>query len=128
MAFKPSRRALAASFGAAAMTACTGAEGPTDTPTPRAPDALGDLDATGIAARLRIREITPREAVDAAIARTERINPQLNFLTAPLFDYARTRAATALSGPFAGVPTLVKDLLALTGAPLHFGSRAFASF
>src|SRR5690606_29271791 len=33
-----------------------------------------------------------------------------------------------LSGPFAGVPTLIKDLMPMTGQPTRYGSRAFANF
>lgn len=90
-------------------------------------DALGDLDATGIAARIRSGEITAAEALDAAIARAESVNPQLNFIASAAYDYGRQRAASQLSGPFAGVPTLIKDLLPVTGLPLHFGCRAFAN-
>jgi amidase len=89
-------------------------------------DALGDLDATGVAAAIRDGEITPAEALEAAIARAERVNPQLNFIATPTYEYARTRAAEQLGGPFAGVPTLIKDLMPVVGQPTKFGSRAFA--
>ncbi len=91
-------------------------------------DVLGDLDATGVAARIRSGEISAAEAADAAIIRCERLNPRLNFIATPLYDEARARAAQPLSGPFAGVPTLIKDLLPLTGALVKFGSRAFAQY
>jgi len=104
-------------FGASAPQALSGS-----------PDALGDLDATGVAARIRSGEITAQEALDAAIARSERINPQLNFLATPAYDYARARLAQRLSGPFAGVPTLIKDLMPVIGLPTKYGSRAFANY
>lgn len=91
-------------------------------------DALSDLDATGVATRIRRREITAAEALEAAIARCERVNGQLNFIAAPLYDYGRARLNGELSGPFAGVPTLIKDLMAMTGQPTRYGSRAFARF
>lgn len=90
-------------------------------------DALGDLDATGVAGRIRSREITAEEALNAAIARAERVNPQLNFIATPTYDYARARLTQRLSGPFAGVPTLIKDLMSVTGLPTKYGSRAFAN-
>ncbi len=90
-------------------------------------DALGDLDATGVAARISSGEITAAEALEAAIARSDRVDGELNFVAEPLFDYGRARAAETLSGPFAGVPTLIKDLMAMTGQPTRYGSRAFAS-
>jgi amidase len=90
-------------------------------------DALGDLDATGVAAAVRDGQITATEALEAAIARAERVNGELNFIASPLYEYGRTRAAETLSGPFAGVPTLIKDLLPMTGQPTKYGSRAFAN-
>lgn len=117
-----SRRALLANaaltslmtVGACQRTASTG-------------DALGSDDATGIAARIRGGEITASEALEAAIARAERVNPELNFIAAAAYDYGRQRASGQLSGPFAGVPTLIKDLLPVTGLPLRYGCRAFAN-
>jgi amidase len=94
----------------------------------RSADALGDSDALGVAERIRAKEITALEALDAAIARVERLNPQLNFMASAAYDQARARAATALSGPFAGVPMLIKDLLLWAGQPIKYGSRAMAQF
>jgi amidase len=96
-------------------------------PAPSPSDALGDADATALAARIRDREITASEALEAAIARAERVNPQLNFIASPTYDYGRQRAQGPLTGPFAGVPTLIKDLMPVTGLPTHFGCRAFAN-
>lgn len=89
-------------------------------------DVLGDLDATGIAQRVAKKEITVQEALEAAIARAERVNGELNFMAAKAYDYGRDRAAAAPSGPFAGVPTLIKDLLPVAGLPSKFGCRALA--
>jgi amidase len=125
-----SRRELAAGAASlAALAACSsgGTAGPPAS-VENASDALGDLDATGIAARIRAREITALEALDAAIARTERLNPELNFVIEKQYERARAHAAEPLSGPFAGVPTLIKDLLPWTGVPTRYGSRAFANF
>jgi amidase len=90
-------------------------------------DALGDLDATGIAAAIRAGDITAIEALDAAISRAEAVNPQLNFIAAPAYEYGRARVAGPLTGPFAGVPTLIKDLMPVTGLPVRYGCRAFAN-
>lgn len=90
-------------------------------------DALGNLDATGVAAAISGGDITASEALEAAIARSEAVNGELNFIATPLLDYGRARAAETLSGQFAGVPTLIKDLLPLTGQPTKYGCRAFAN-
>jgi amidase len=91
-------------------------------------DALGNDDATGLAARIRNGEISAGEALEAAIARSERVNGELNFIAEPLYELGRARAQAELSGPFAGVPTLIKDLMPMVGQPTRYGSRAFANF
>jgi amidase len=81
-------------------------------------------DATEIAAMIRRKEITALEAVDAAIVRAEAMQPKLNFLVTPLFEQARVRAkAGGLTGPFAGVPYLVKDMYDIEGVPTRWGAR-----
>ncbi len=89
-------------------------------------DELARLDATAHADLVRRRELHPRELVDAAIARIERLNPTLNAVIIPLFEKARAAAASDRlpDGPFRGVPFLMKDLLAYTeGDPHHMGAR-----
>ena len=44
---------------------------------------------------VRAREVSPIELVDAAIARIEKVNPQLNAVIIPLFEQARAQAASA---------------------------------
>ncbi|MBY0564685.1 MAG: amidase [Hyphomonadaceae bacterium] len=116
-----SRRALMATSAAAAglAAACQ--------PRGDSSDALGALDATGVAAAVRAGDITAIEALEAAIARAERVNGELNFIAAPTYDDARERAAQTLAGPFAGVPTLIKDLMPVVGQPTRYGCRAFAN-
>ncbi|WP_158813785.1 amidase [Methylocapsa sp. S129] len=81
-------------------------------------------DATEIAAMIRRKQITALEAVDDAIARAEAMQPMLNFLIAPMFEQARTRAKSgALTGPFAGVPYLIKDMYDIEGVPTRWGAR-----
>ncbi len=80
---------------------------------------LADLDATATARLVADGLATPRELVDAAIARIERHNPGLGAVIVPLYDEARAAAAGPLSGPFAGVPILVKDICATVGGALH---------
>lgn len=123
-----SRRALMANAVALSGLAAACSTTPAPDASSDSSDALGDLDATGVAARIRSREITPQEALDAAIARAERVNPQLNFIATPTYDYARARVAGRLSGAFAGVPTLIKDLMPVIGLPTKYGSRAFANY
>jgi amidase len=87
-----------------------------------------ELDALGLAAAIRKGEVTAVEAVDAAIARTEAVDPIINAVVAERFEAARADAAGALGGgPFAGVPYLVKALGAeVAGLPTSRGSRLWA--
>ena len=81
-------------------------------------------DAVEIARRISSGEISAREAVDAAIARAQGVDPVLNAIATPLFDSARARAERGLKGVFAGVPSFIKDTDAVAGAPMLYGSRA----
>lgn len=120
---KVSRRRLLEGVGASvAVAACK----PREAAAPTG-DVLADLDATGIADAIRARQFTALEAVEAAIARAQKMQPQINFLVTDMFARARTDAARPPTGLFGGAPTLVKDLLGVTGVPTKFGSRAFAN-
>jgi amidase len=69
------------------------------------------LDATAQAELVRTGEVSPAELVEDAIARIEKVNPQLNAVVRDRFEQARTEAAGELpDGPFRGVPMLLKDL------------------
>lgn len=87
-------------------------------------DVLGISDAVEIARRIRDGDIHPREAVEAAIARAEQVNPSLNAIATPLFERAKVDAERPRVGAFAGVPSFIKDNDAVAGSPFLFGSRA----
>jgi amidase len=88
-------------------------------------DDFAALDATAQAALVADGSVQATDLVDAAIARIERVDPQLNAVIHRLFDKARATAAARLAGPFAGVPFLVKDAVCHTaGDPYHCGMRA----
>src|SRR5467141_1589766 len=89
-------------------------------------DELASLDATAQAELVRQRKASPRELVDAAIARIERVNPKLNAVIIQRFEKARAEAAAPdlPAGPFRGVPFLLKDLICHSaGDPYHAGMR-----
>lgn len=88
---------------------------------------LASLDAVETAARIRSGEISAGEAVEAAIARAEALEPSINAIAFKRFDRARDLAAGA-TGPWAGVPTFIKDLDDVIGEPSGFGSRAFPGY
>jgi len=69
------------------------------------------LDATAQADLVRRGEVSPKELAEAAIARIEAVNPQLDAVIRTRFDAARQEADGDLpDGPFRGVPILFKDL------------------
>jgi amidase len=87
-------------------------------------DALGDLDAVGVASSIRAGDISPREATEAAIARAERVDPVLNALVVRDFERALDKASSPGPGVFSGVPSVIKDNTDLAGLPTRQGSEA----
>ncbi|HET7482678.1 MAG TPA: amidase [Actinomycetota bacterium] len=86
---------------------------------------LSDLDATAQAQLVRDGEVSPAELVEDAIARIEKLNPELNAVIHPMFDQARAAARAELpDGPFRGVPMVLKDLDgSIAGEPFHCGNK-----
>jgi len=81
-------------------------------------DELAYVPATELASRIRRRDLSPVEAMEAFIARIEARNPSLNALVYLGFEDARKSAKEAEQalmsgaevGPLHGVPTAIKDL------------------
>jgi amidase len=88
-------------------------------------DALGSHDAVGLVEALHSGAVSVREAVEAAIARTELVNPQLNAVAYTAFDAARAEARAPHGGFFSGVPTFVKDNVDVAGMPTCEGTDAW---
>lgn len=93
-----------------------------------ADDALGDLDAVGLVEALRAGSVSAAEVIDAAIARTEKVNPALNGLAYEAYDRARVRGGLTrpYGGFFDGVPSFIKDNVAVAGMPTMNGTDAWA--
>ena len=80
---------------------------------------------------IRRGEVTPTELVELYLRRIEAHNPALNAYWLTTSEMAREQARDAAAprrGQLAGVPVSVKDLLAMSGYPTTYGSRAFADF
>lgn len=87
-------------------------------------------DALGLAELVRWKEVTPAELLETAIARVERLNPQLNAVIEKMYGHARAALSAGLpDGPFTGVPFLLKDInMAYAGVPTRAGSRFLRDF
>jgi len=90
-------------------------------------DEYAGLDATAQADLVCRGEVHPKELVEAAIARLDAIDPTLNALVFRDFERARDVAAQPTpTGPFSGVPFLLKDLgVDQEGLPQYEGNRVF---
>ena len=89
-------------------------------------DALGHLDAVGVSEAIQAGRIGRVEVVEAAIARTEAVNGDLNGLAHKAFDRAKAQAAApARGGVFSGVPTFIKDNVDVAGLPTMRGTDAW---
>lgn len=81
-------------------------------------------DALGLAELVRKGEVTPAELLAVAAQRMDELNPQLNAVIHNFVPAAQARLRkTVPTGPFAGVPFILKDLLDdLAGEPTSFGT------
>jgi amidase/6-aminohexanoate-cyclic-dimer hydrolase len=83
-------------------------------------------DAVGLAQLVRERKVSALELLEAAIARTEAVNPRVNAVVAKHYDMARDAARRGLpAGPLQGVPFLLKDLHALLAGTITSNACRF---
>ena len=82
---------------------------------------------------LAAREISPVELAEDTLARQEALEPKINAFVTRTPEVALEAAreaeraiAAGEAGAIAGLPTSVKDLVAMAGVPWTFGSRPFA--
>jgi amidase len=115
------RRAALSAVLAAAPAAALAA--PTAPPAVSAP-ASPWPDATAMAAAIRSGQMSAVEAAETAIRRAEALQPTLNFMVNSDFDRALSKAKAGPTGPFAGVPFLIKDLVDYKGLPTRSGSQS----
>jgi len=86
--------------------------------------------ALELAAALRARELSAVELLDACLVAVDERNPELNAVTWRDDEGARAsaraadaRIAAGEDAPFLGVPIPIKDLTAVAGWPLTYGSQ-----
>ncbi|PZC44215.1 MAG: amidase [Chloroflexi bacterium] len=98
------------------------------------PSELWQLSAAEMAARVRTREVSARELIDAHLERIASVNPDLNAITIVLESEAQEAADAADAaiargepiGPLHGVPMTVKENIDLRGSATTSGVRANA--
>jgi Asp-tRNA(Asn)/Glu-tRNA(Gln) amidotransferase A subunit family amidase len=92
--------------------------------------------AQELATAIRRRELSPVEAVDAALEHIARVDPHVNACTVVLEETARADAERAervrseygTLGPLHGVPVAIKDHIWVRDVPATMGSRALEHF
>jgi len=92
------------------------------------------LPAVELARRLRDKELSARELLEACLARCDAVDPLLNAVVTRDDDRARRRAAeldeqlvrTGPAGPLHGLPIAHKDLLPTAGLRTTWGSTLLA--
>ncbi len=89
-----------------------------------ASDEFVQYDALGLAQLIKSKQISAAELLEIIIKRIELINPTINCIATPTFERAR-KYATHISSQsvFAGVPSLVKDMIDIGGIKRTDGSR-----
>ena len=90
---------------------------------------FGNYDAVGLAELVRKKEVTAKELLDEAVARTTAVDPKINAVVVKHYDYAERQIAKGLpDGPFTGVPFLLKDLDLLEGTRTTSGASLLKDF
>lgn len=87
-------------------------------------------DGLGLVELIRRAEVSREEVFSAGCAAIEALNPALGAVVRTRFEQAgKEGQGVDSASPFAGVPTLTKDLLmAIEGEPLTFGSAAMKTW
>lgn len=94
------------------------------------------LTATDLVRRIRTKEISCQEVMEAHLAQIERVNPKVNaivtFLPEQALEYARAADAALAKGsdfgPLYGLPIAHKDLVLTKGIRTTLGSPIFKDF
>lgn len=130
----------AGAVGAVALTACDPPSRRSDTTGTRGHSRRGtkagpiwSMGAAELADRIRTRELSSGEVVDALLSRIDAVNGRVNAITVVLEESARTAAAHADRliargahvGPLHGVPFTVKENIDMLGSATTQGLVAF---
>jgi amidase len=104
--------------------------------TPMSDSELCFMTAVELARRIRGRQVSALEVLEAHLRQVDRVNPKVNAIVTLLPEQARASARAvdaALArgddpGPLAGLPVAHKDLAATKGVRTTFGSPIYRDF
>ena len=95
---------------------------------------LARMPAHELVARIKARDTSPLEVLDAHLAVIRRINPELNAIVTLVEDSARAQAAAAsnkggdATGILHGLPIVIKDVTLTEGIRTTFGSPLYKDY
>ena len=120
----------AAAITASGATSLASEAGPATSASRTALPDYDRYDGIGLAGLVKARQVSAGELLEMAIERVDQRNPVINAVVSRMYDEARTTIGAGLpTGPFTGVPYLVKDLgLWYAGTVTTFGSSIFRNF
>jgi amidase len=103
---------------------------------PMPADEITALSAVELAARIRKKELSASEVLEAHLARIERVNPRVNAIVTLVPEKARAWAKEAdlkqargdVLGPLHGLPVAHKDLVETAGIRTTFGSPYYKDY
>src|ERR1700761_1960706 len=81
-------------------------------------------DAVGLAELVARGETNSAELLELALGQSAKAQPKTNAICLMMESEARSQLEQQLTGPFAGVPFLIKDCTQDKGLPTTYGSRA----
>lgn len=89
-----------------------------------------NYDGLGLAELVKKKVVQPKEILAEAIKTMEELNPKLNAVIDLFYEKAEAMAEKVdLSGTFAGVPMLLKDIAQeIEGERITFGSKAYQNY
>lgn len=90
---------------------------------------LTSLSVFDLQQKLRAKEVSPSEALDALEARITRVDPLIHGYLSRDLEVARRQAATAdITLPLGGVPIAIKDVINVQGEPCTCGSKILENY
>ena len=126
---QPTRREVLAGLAAASISSALPAVLSAQPPAP----SLCFTSAVEMAALIRAKKLSAREALAEHLKQIDRVNPQVNAIVTLIADQATADAARAdemqargeVLGPLHGLPVAHKDLLDTAGVRTTYGSPLF---